>query len=68
MLYNDEVDSISNAVQLYPEFQKQQKKKLSKLARVYLLDTLELNTKSRCIFAWAGQFYQLFIFCLIFSC
>lgn len=55
MLYNEEVDTISNAVQLYPDIDKQQRKKISKLARVYLLDTLELNTKSRCVFAWAGK-------------
>jgi hypothetical protein len=54
-LYNAEVDSTVHALTNLPlAAMKEHKKALPKSARVYLLDKLELNSKSRCVFAWSG--------------
>lgn len=34
---------------------KDHKKKLEVYCKTYLLDKLELNKKSRCVFAWSGK-------------
>ena len=54
-LYNSEVDCVSA---IFSEFNEknEHKKIMKKFSKNYLLDTIELNTKSRCVFAWSGAF------------
>jgi hypothetical protein len=58
-LFEPEVQTVANILPLYP-FQRHQKqtKINNKLASTYLLDKLELNTKTRCVFAWSGKSLQ----------
>lgn len=54
-LYNAEVECVSGVFAQLKDKHKHHKKGMNKHSRNYLLDTLELNTKSRCVFAWSGQ-------------
>ena len=54
-LCNAEVDCVSTIFLEMKNKNKQHKKGMSKYAKNFLLDTLELNTKSRCVFAWSGR-------------
>ena len=54
-LYNAEIECVSGVFSQLKNKHKHHKKGMDKYARNYLLDTLELNTKSRCVFAWSGQ-------------
>lgn len=60
-LYNTEIDVVVNLFQKYPGITKRIQKTLTKNANAYLLDKLELNTKTRCILAWSGMFIYLSI-------
>jgi hypothetical protein len=54
LIYKAEIETVLNGFKAFPGLQKSQLKKFPRAARVYLLDTLELNSKSRCVFAWSG--------------
>jgi len=55
-LYEPEIQTTASLLPLYPfQRQKKQTKINAKLASTYLLDKLELNTKTRCVFAWSGK-------------
>lgn len=55
LIYNAEIEAVLNGFKAFPGLQKSHLKKFPSAARVYLLDTLELNSKSRCVFAWSGS-------------
>ena len=55
-LYNSEVECVSLIFSEIKDKHKQHKKGMEKYAKNYLLDNLEVNTKSRCVFAWSGEF------------
>lgn len=46
---------------------KKQVRTFEKLSKSYLLDKLEVNTKARCVLAWAGRSFhkEILSFCLI---
>jgi hypothetical protein len=44
---------------------KKRAKALNKLSKNFLLDTLEINTKSRSIFCWSGESGKYFVDCLL---
>lgn len=49
---------IAASLDLFCEFKKADKKyvkSVRRFASTYLLDKLELNTKSRCVFCWSGK-------------
>lgn len=54
-LYDPEVQCISSNLLLIKGIHNDHTKKLNKYVSVYLLDKIELNTKSRCVFNWAGN-------------
>ena len=48
---------IATSLDLFCEFKKDDPnyvKRVRKFSSTYLLDKLELNTKSRCVFCWSG--------------
>jgi len=60
-LYEPEIQTTATLLPLYPfQRQKKQMKIHTKLASTYLLDKLELNTKTRCVFAWSDPTYTGF--------
>jgi hypothetical protein len=65
VLYTSEMETIVTGFRAFPGLQKSHLKKFPHAAKVFLLDTLELNSKSRCIFAWAGfispQYYSYYL-------
>jgi hypothetical protein len=62
VLYTAEMETILSGFRAFPGLQKSHLKKFPHAAKVYLLDTLELNSKSRCIFAWAGLSLSIWIY------
>lgn len=54
-LYEAEIESTNKLLKMYPLGLPRHEKKIQKLTNGYLLDTLELNTKIRCIMAWSGM-------------
>lgn len=55
-IYNSEVECVSTLFLEIKDKHKNHKKGMEKYSKTYLLDTIELNTKSRCVFAWSGAF------------
>lgn len=53
-LFEPELESCRRAFMSVKTLQKHHKKKFPKFSKDYLLDKLELNVKSRCVFAWSG--------------
>jgi hypothetical protein len=53
-LYEAEVATVLTAFLSIKKLKKQDIKKIKAFARVFLLDKLELNVKSRCVFSWSG--------------
>lgn len=67
-LYNAEVECVSTIFSELKNKHKHHKKRMDKYAKNYLLDTLELNTKTRCVFAWSGMCTSLsFCFHMLLS-
>jgi hypothetical protein len=54
-LYEAEIESANTLLKMYPISLQRHEKNIKKLTSGYLLDTLELNTKIRCIMAWSGN-------------
>ncbi len=54
-LYEAEIETANILMKMYPISLERHEKKIKKLTNGYLLDTLELNTKIRCIMAWSGK-------------
>jgi hypothetical protein len=57
-LYDPEVQATVEMYLLIPDLKKDQKKSFPKLAKTFLLDNMELNSKSRCVFSWSGNVIQ----------
>jgi hypothetical protein len=54
-LYDPEVVACTDAFLHITNLNKRNYKTYKKYSKNYLLDVLELNIKSRCIFAWSGM-------------
>lgn len=54
-LYEPEIQSSVQLLSNYTGTNKKLLKELPKFASTYLLDILELNTKSRSVFCWSGK-------------
>ena len=59
-LYNSEVDCASAIFLEVKDKHKHHTKGMAKFAKNFLLDSLELNEKTRCVFAWSGNFVFAF--------
>ena len=59
-LYEPEVETCRNILLGLPGLHKDHIKKLPKFTKTYLLDVLELNSKSRCIFCWSDPNFEGF--------
>lgn len=58
-LFDPEVKLIGDFLQQTPQFSaKKHKKIMKKWLDTYLLDDLELNVKSRCVFVWVGDAWK----------
>lgn len=55
-LYNAEVACVQELFLEKVAPPKKEAKRFAAFAKSYLLDTLELNVKSRCVFTWSGAF------------
>jgi hypothetical protein len=53
--FESEVATALYLIQQYPNVHKKCRKRAEKVAKTYLLDALELNVKSRCVYAWSGK-------------
>lgn len=53
-IFDPEVSICSDAFISLQDLHKDNYKKFPKFSKTYLLDKLELNIKSRCVFAWSG--------------
>jgi hypothetical protein len=60
--YESEVDTGLLLFQTFP-VHKKCLKRADKIARTFLLDNLELNVKSRCVYAWSGKSVSRHIVC-----
>lgn len=54
-LFEPEVEASCQTILRLIAFSKDNVKGIRKAAKTYLLDKLELNVKSRCVFAWSGK-------------
>lgn len=54
-LLEPEVATVTEAARTVLEASKDHIKTIKKVTPIYLLDKLELNVKSRCVFAWSGK-------------
>ena len=59
-LYEPEVETCMNVLLGMQGLHKDHTKKLPKFTKTYLLDILELNSKSRCIFCWSDPNFEGF--------
>jgi hypothetical protein len=50
-----EVATATEVCRIVLESSKDHVKAIKKVTPIYLLDKLELNVKSRCVFAWSGE-------------
>ena len=56
-----EVETVSEAAMTVLESHKDHMKALLKITPTYLLDKLEVNVKSRCVFAWSGELVEVLV-------
>jgi hypothetical protein len=57
-LYEPEVAAVTSALTIVKGLHKDHIKKIPKFAKTYLLDRLELNVKSRCVFCWSDPAFS----------
>lgn len=54
-VFDPEIQTVVENFVAEPGIHKKLKKEFPKFSSTYLLDSLELNTKSRCVFCWSGK-------------
>jgi hypothetical protein len=62
-LYEPEIETVSAVLTSAAKTEKHLKhhlKEVPKFTKSYLLDKLELNTKTRCVLAWSGMMISVF--------
>ena len=57
-LYEPEVITCESILTSFKSLEKKNIKSIPKFSKNYLLDVMELNIKSRCVFNWSGTFFS----------
>lgn len=60
-LLEPEIEACSSLLLMQPHLHKDHKKKIPAYAKSYLLDKAEVNMKTRCVLAWSGEYFYVFL-------